>query len=536
LVDVCCLLWCDSQFSIFVTCNPPSWRCAWDGGEETAALGLEFWARTTNNNNNKRIYRCGGIAIRMVISPSESLTEHDDSTELPPLSSLLLSYNDTTTELKSWQENWLYLAPSKHGTGWGVFAAKSFDKGDIIEVAPLFLRFAEEEPLMKESILDNYHYEYWKWDGYGHVAHTVLSFGYTLFYNHGEEQNIKYFKWGDDPTLHNPEFVAAVGYYAKRDIAVGEELLCTYGGSSWFEQRELYMVDPTVTNNNHNDTTNIRTTTSLPNDNDNERWGEENTNPNENGAAQQQQQLWVEDEEWRELYTSKIYSGFGKTNFKALLQSLFDDKSKRKYDMKSYYKTRVAPFEAGYRNSRAKVTIDREGTLLEIAPALIVAKEIVCNTLLEPIALFWNDLDPSSLDEEGSYFAESLRILYKNNATQWLPRYKKLRRDEATALLPLGGSLALLDRTTSDNPNDYNCRLEGIMPDRSNEHAFTIRIVSTKSIEMGERLVLKMGGISSSIKTRQNLWVELVETGQPLPPNSKDRDVNGHNYVNTDNA
>jgi uncharacterized protein len=469
----------------------------------------------------------------MVFSSNEPLIEDDDSTELPPLSSLL-SYNDTTTtELKSWQENWLYLAPSKHGTGWGVFAAKSFDKGDIIEVAPLFLRFDEEEPLLKESILDNYHYEYWKWDGCGHVAHTVLSFGYTLFYNHGEEQNIKYFKWGDDPTVHNPEFVAAVGYFAKRDIAVGEELLCTYGGSSWFAQRELYMMDPTVTNNDKSITNNRTTTTSNPNDNDNESWGEENTNPN-GGAQQEQHQLWVEDEEWRELYTSKIYSGFGKMNFKALLESLFDDKSKRKYDMKSYYKTRVAPFEAGYRNSRAKVAIDKEGTLLEIAPALIFAKEIVCNTLLEPIALFWNDLEPASLDEEGSNFAESLRILYKNIDTQWLPRYETLLREDATALLPLGGSLALLDRTSSDNPDDYNCRLEGIMPDRWNEHAFTIRIVSTKSIEMGELLVLKMGGISSSIKTRQNLWVELVETGQPLPPVSRDREVNGHNYVHTD--
>jgi hypothetical protein len=73
----------------------------------------------------------------------------------------------------------------------------------------------------------------------------------------------------------------------------------------------------------------------------------------------------------------------------------------------------------------------------------------------------------------------------------------------------------MLGRTTSKDPNDYNCRLDRITSDHWNENAFTIRIVSTKPIQVGERLVLKMAGISASQRTLNALWKQLVHTGQP---------------------
>jgi hypothetical protein len=155
-------------------------------------------------------------------------------------------------------------------------------------------------------------------------------------------------------------------------------------------------------------------------------------------------------------------------------------------------------------------------------------KQMIIDTLLEPLVVFWNDLEPSSLvlEVENDNFPETVQVLYKGSETDWSRQYVELNRVEETVLLPLGGGLSMLERTTSEDPNDYNCRLEGITPNRWNDHAFTIRIVSTKPIAAGERLVLKMAGISSSPEMRHALWQQLVATDQPLtPPPEHDTDV-----------
>ena len=39
----------------------------------------------------------------------------------------------------------LYFARSSHGEGWGVFASRNFAKGEIVEMAPMFLRFPDPD-------------------------------------------------------------------------------------------------------------------------------------------------------------------------------------------------------------------------------------------------------------------------------------------------------------------------------------------------------------------------------------------------------
>jgi hypothetical protein len=393
-----------------------------------------------------------------------------------------------------WQETYWYMAPSKaHGTGWGVFAAKDFTKGDIIDVTPLFVNLEDhgEAPLVTETILSHYHSQRWV----GEDFHSVLLFGNAAFINAADEalqQNVKLIQLGE------VEDGYAFGHFALRDITAGEELLSSPDETTiagWFkEQRQLVADD--------------------------------------------------EDDEDHSYFYSKIYAGYGIEHIPALHNAVLEDED-REYDMQSYIDHRVAPDESGYRNAMAKVDIAEEGTILEIVPALYVEKEMIRNTVLEPLVFFWSDLDDSSItlipedpkdrpwDNQAfenelwvSSLPETVQVLvYKNDedaalegSTSSEPRLLEVNRYEDTVLLPLGGTLALLERTTSYDPEDYNCVLEAIAPDRWNSQAVTIRIVSTKPIEAGERLILFMKGESSSEQSRLDLYEELVATGQPLTP------------------
>ena len=48
----------------------------------------------------------------------------------------------------------VYLAPSEIG-GWGVYAGRSFEEGEVVEIAPRFLALKSE--LLHQSVLDDYH-------------------------------------------------------------------------------------------------------------------------------------------------------------------------------------------------------------------------------------------------------------------------------------------------------------------------------------------------------------------------------------------
>jgi len=69
----------------------------------------------------------------------------------------------------------IYLAPAPP-RGWGVYAARDFEKNDVIEVSPRFIIQTTER--LRESVLDDYYYG-WRWESNPDDSSTfgVLVFG-----------------------------------------------------------------------------------------------------------------------------------------------------------------------------------------------------------------------------------------------------------------------------------------------------------------------------------------------------------------------
>ena len=111
----------------------------------------------------------------------------------------------------------MFVAPSPLG-GRGVFAARSFRKGELIERCP-YLRLRDGDVT---GSLDDYVFD----DAPGRV---ILPLGFGALYNHAPYPNVEYI---DDDEAAVLEFVAL------RDVSVGEELCIDYG-PDWWQSRVL---------------------------------------------------------------------------------------------------------------------------------------------------------------------------------------------------------------------------------------------------------------------------------------------------------
>jgi hypothetical protein len=100
--------------------------------------------------------------------------------------------------------------------GRGVFAARTFAEGDVVEVCPT-VEISEGGGDLADYLFESTN------EGYFLV---VLGFG--MLYNHSSEPNLDYYQ-GDDSTL---EFVAL------RRIEPDEELTITYGDEWWSARGE----------------------------------------------------------------------------------------------------------------------------------------------------------------------------------------------------------------------------------------------------------------------------------------------------------
>jgi hypothetical protein len=358
-----------------------------------------------------------------------------------------------------WQGTSLYLAPSANGAGWGVFAARSFRKGDIVEIAPLFLRFEEERPkALKETLLNNYHYEHWSWEGHVYKLQTMISFGYTLYYNHSANDNVEQRTWGKEPDISDPDHVAAVGFFASSDIKVGEELLSDYG-DLWFPARGLTVIESLSQSQSKDD---------------------------------QPAHLL----ECQENYRSKVYSGYGRAKFQKVIDSHEDT-----LDMTVPYRMEtilpyLPPACAGYGNVIARERVE-EGVTLEFAPVMVLSKHAIRGTLLETLGISWKDLEPSGF--------EFVTIQRQHDGPGCVTIKEQIPIGDSV-LFPLGGSIALVSRSLIH----HNARVE-VEPDDYNESSFCLRIVATKLIEVGEVVVLHLPQPATA-----PMVVELALTGQPL--------------------
>jgi SET domain-containing protein len=120
----------------------------------------------------------------------------------------------------------IFFAPSDvHGMG--VFASEPIPEGAVIEVCPVLLFPQAELAAVRQTMLDDYYFD-WGEDG----SMYAVALGFGSLYNHAYEPNADYGMDFENNTID---------IYALRDITPGEEIFINYNGSPdnrekvWFE-------------------------------------------------------------------------------------------------------------------------------------------------------------------------------------------------------------------------------------------------------------------------------------------------------------
>ena len=117
--------------------------------------------------------------------------------------------------------------------GRGMFADCFIAAGTILEDAPVILVPPEQMPLIKDTVLFEYFFQ-WKLDGQETCA---ICLGYGSIYNHSSiRPNATYIR------LYNE---LKIRFIAIKDINAGEEIFTNYNGDTdcrrplWFEENTL---------------------------------------------------------------------------------------------------------------------------------------------------------------------------------------------------------------------------------------------------------------------------------------------------------
>jgi hypothetical protein len=112
--------------------------------------------------------------------------------------------------------------------GKGVFAGRDIEEGEVIEVCPIILFPKEELVHMRQTVLDDYYFD---WGEKGEWFAVCL--GYGSLYNHSYTPNAEY----------GMDFEAqTIDFYCIKPIPAGEEIFVNYNGDAdnpskvWFEQ------------------------------------------------------------------------------------------------------------------------------------------------------------------------------------------------------------------------------------------------------------------------------------------------------------
>jgi SET domain-containing protein len=121
----------------------------------------------------------------------------------------------------------IYFGPSElHGRG--IFAAQDISEGEIIEICPVLIFPKLELPMVRQTMLDNYYFD-WGTEG----EYFAVCLGYGSLYNHEYEPNAEY----------GMDFEAeTIDFYAIKNIVAGEEITVNYNGEPgnmekvWFEK------------------------------------------------------------------------------------------------------------------------------------------------------------------------------------------------------------------------------------------------------------------------------------------------------------
>ncbi len=133
----------------------------------------------------------------------------------------------------------VYVKDTGTPKGKGVFAARTFGAGEVVEESPVILFRKSYGMLHKELKTFVFHWEVPE----GAAATQALALGYGSLYNHSNPSNMRYVT--DVEAL-------VIRFIAVRDIAPGEELTINYnsdGGEPvseedwWFEEKGIKLVE-----------------------------------------------------------------------------------------------------------------------------------------------------------------------------------------------------------------------------------------------------------------------------------------------------
>jgi hypothetical protein len=353
----------------------------------------------------------------------------------------------------SWQDCDIFLAPSS-SMGWGVFAARDFKTGEIVEVAPLFLPMDQNDPVIHESILDDYIYGYGRFT-YGVEEMQVMDavvVGMTMFYNHHTEKNVGFTVMSIEPDQDHPDASNALGFLAKRDIQAGEELFSSYGdddgGEIWFSARRIDMKVPEVSE----------------------------TRISQDNLPQKM-----------EAYCSNIYAGVGRETWEEKVVAFAYQHERGAFP--HYDISRFAPRDAGLGNAIARRAVSKSERI-EIAPGIVMSRSSVNGTLLAPLVFGWEALTQenrqalSKLRENGR-----LTLQFQSQDTEW-QRIDRFESFEDIAILPVAGNIGMLQRVGSDGGS--NCRLVIRSDDAEGTVGVTLEVIATEDIEVGDVLKLDL--------------------------------------------
>ncbi|CAB9524430.1 expressed unknown protein [Seminavis robusta] len=395
----------------------------------------------------------------------------------------------------------IYVAPSPDRGGWGVFAARDFEAGEVVEVAPRYVPLKTQQ-MMASNELHDFHYDFQFPRDPDDFSFGVAIFGMSMFYNHGvgDEQNVFYTSFGHEPDKNMPWASLAVGFVALRDIQRGQELLSSYG-DEWFDERGMEMI---------------------------QRQQEEEVIPGHGRLLQ------LEDR-----HCSRIVSGLGQSTWwnrvLASHELVHGPESLPKFNMEAMLPLQDHP------TAVAKQFI-REGYMIDKGPALVVPVADFEHSPLSPMLIRWTDLtnpqthDILSLRE--MYYAYKLKGKKNSTDDEETENTTTIRQDQLhhdvleffdeSAILPASGHIGLVLRVGPDEEHqrfgeNFNCRMEidpqirDLKQMDHNSAGIVLKLYATKDIHPGQELRLHLPD-TSSWHAKMSLMQHLALTGQPIPP------------------
>lgn len=458
------------------------------------------------------------VVMVLVITPSIT-TATTTTVEATTTSTTTESTTDTTTtstsssKLLSWMDCHVFLAPSKIPEfGYGVFAGRNYEKGEIVELAPLIIPLQPKSPIVQHTVVDDYVYGYYRvnMEKKELQLYNAIIFGYTMYVNHQENDelvNLKFTTYSREPVPGVPNLENAsnsLGFIATRPIQAGEELFTSYyqqygNSKQWFHDRQIELLE----------IESISKTQYTPDNN--------------------------ELDTIKELHCSKIYSGLGTPTWKKGVLNIIPSTVKVPFFMN--HESRLHPtIDAGLGNVISKEVTIKMGERIEISSVLILSKQYIQSTPLSPLGIYYTDLDRIEQQKIQKLYISGAFIVQYQDATNtdWLP-INNFTTYQDLVLLPAAGSIGLVQRVgnvvgnskskrsvgQNDDDKDGNCRVVIHEPQAAAATAatdatagatttttssgITIELVATKQIHVGEILQIDnlppfgQGGLGSAI-------------------------------------